>query len=269
MVEVSIAHGSLAEEINGYDPLDENLDPASAHIEFLRQSTRRDVQNILKSYTGYFDIFNETIQNALDAVETKWKKSSVGYKPKLYVRIDIPNRKVRVVDNGVGMNRDEFKLCFRPSTSFKTRRESRGHKGVGATFLAYGFSMITLQTKQGDQKLAAVLRGGRDWAEERTNERPCLEQIKFDCEELDHETSGTCVDIIVSDSQRPKLAWLNARNAESWFDVLRIRTPLGGVYLTESEKENLAKPEIQIDLVSADYSKSSFTSARGRILLSS
>lgn len=241
------------DELHGYDPLEEYLDSASAHIALLQESTRRVVQNVLKSYTGFFDLFNEAIQNAMDALDAKNKTAPLGYKPKLYIRIDIPNRRVRVVDNGVGMSEEQFKLCFRPNTSFKNRREYRGNKGVGATFLAYGFSLITLQSKQGGNQVAAALRGGRDWAEEKTQIRPKLERIEFDCPELAHETSGSCVDILVGESQRPRLAWLGAKGAESWYDVLRIRTPLGGVYLSKAERDGLIEPEVELTLISADH----------------
>lgn len=245
--------------IDGFDPLEEYLNPASAHATMIQESTRRVVQNILKSYTGFFDIFNETIQNALDAIDLKLQDKPIGYHPKLYVTIDIPRRIVRVVDNGVGMDDEEFRLCFRPNTSFKTRRESRGHKGVGATFLAYGFSMISMMSKKSDGKISAALRGGREWAEERTSARPRLEAIEFACPELTHESSGTSVEILIPDAQRPKLSWLMAKSADAWYDVLRIRTPLGGVYLTKHEKDKLVEPEVTVTLIALDGEKSSTT----------
>jgi hypothetical protein len=51
-----------------WDPLapleTEKPDPG---IVFAAQ--RREIRNILKSYTGYYDVFAEMLQNALDAVE--------------------------------------------------------------------------------------------------------------------------------------------------------------------------------------------------------
>lgn len=242
----------VSSTLDGFDPLDEYLDPTTVHATLIQESTRRVVQNILKSYTGFFDIFNETIQNALDAIDLKLRDKPVGYHPKLHIVIDIPRRIVRVIDNGIGMDDEEFRLCFRPNTSFKTRRESRGHKGVGATFLAYGFSMISMMSKKSDIKIAAALRGGREWSEERTSARPRLEIIEFNCPELLHESSGTSVEILIPDAQRPKLSWLMAKSADAWYDVLRIRTPLGGVYLTKSDKDKLVEPEVFLTLVATD-----------------
>ena len=65
--------------------------------------------------------------------------------------------------------------------SFKLQTEYRGHKGVGATFLAYGFSFLKLQSKQEDVSFAAVLRQGRAWAEDSSGSipRPKFEEIEF------------------------------------------------------------------------------------------
>ena len=63
--------------IDGYDPL--SVEYSSEENEkLLDQANRRIILNILKSYTGYFDIFSETIQNALDATEAKSREGHVG-----------------------------------------------------------------------------------------------------------------------------------------------------------------------------------------------
>jgi hypothetical protein len=125
---------------------------------------------------------------------------------------------------------------LRPNVSFKKAADGRGHKGVGATFLAYGYSFIKLQSKRNGNELAAVLRQGRQWAEDTsgTIPRPKFSGEPFNVPELKHETSGTCVELIVGQTkgERPKnLGWRGAHTAQQWFDVLRLKTPLGGVYL--------------------------------------
>ena len=52
--------------------LSESWDPleiSNADIGMFVAIQRRVIRNILKSYTGYYDLFSELIQNALDAVE--------------------------------------------------------------------------------------------------------------------------------------------------------------------------------------------------------
>jgi len=221
--------------ISGFDPLAERLEGGTAERSIFEDATRRIVENILKSYTGYYDLFAEVLQNALDAVEAKRRNAESSYKPKIYITIDIQNKLVRVIDNGCGMDLPQFKFCFSPSVSFKPRREYRGHKGVGATFLAYGFSLITLQTKQLGFRCAARLRQGRQWAEDLSGsvQRPVFEERPFDVPELDGESSGTAVEILIAEGQRPNLGYYGATTADQWVEMLRIRTPLGGVYLTK------------------------------------
>jgi hypothetical protein len=240
--------------LDGFDPLaaDSEQD-GDALTEVLEQASKRLVHNILKSYTGYFDIFSEVLQNALDAVQQQSRISDASYAPQIWVSVDIPAGKIRVVDNGIGMSEQQFRYCLRPNVSFKKQTDLRGHKGVGATFLAYGFSFMRLQSKQNGLKLAAILRQGRQWAEDTsgTVPRPKFEVTEFDAPELSGNTNGTAVEILVGQAsgERPKnLGWIGATTAQQWYDVLRVKTPLGGVYLSGSP----VKVKIHLVVVSPD-----------------
>jgi hypothetical protein len=231
-------HPPMPIDINGFDPLMTPLPYDS--IEFSDKSMfenaiKGNVESILRCYTGFFDIFSEMIQNSLDATEKKFKSNS-DYTPKIFIEINIKEQTLRVVDNGSGMSIDEFLLCFRPNFTFKKGQNLRGSKGVGATFLAYGYNYIKLQTKIGSNKYAAVLRQGRLWVEDTTNKlsRPKLEREDFDVSELAGEYSGTSIEIKLTgkDFEKPKdFGWYGATVATQWFDILRIVTPLGGIYL--------------------------------------
>ena len=65
---------------------------------------KREIRNILKSYTGYYDLFGELLQNALDAVDKRAEEASADYTPTIWVSIAIPNETVCVTDNGCAMN---------------------------------------------------------------------------------------------------------------------------------------------------------------------
>jgi hypothetical protein len=227
--------------LDGFDPLAaDDASGTAALSQVFEDSRKRDVQNILKSYTGTFDLFSELLQNSLDAVQARQRQEGSGYEPRIWILIDMPDRIVRVTDNGIGMNEEQLKYCLRPSVSFKKQADLRGHKGVGATFLAYGFSFIKLQSKQDNPGVAVILRQGRQWAEDGsgTIPRPKLGTVEFGVPELVGEKSGTSVEIIVGQSsgERPRdLSWLGARSADQWYDVLRIKTPLGGVYLSSAK----------------------------------
>jgi hypothetical protein len=238
--------------IHGFDPLAENLQEGAPERGVIEDATKRVVQNILKSYTGYYDPFSEMIQNALDALDEAQRVNSK-FVGKLWIKINLQKKQITVIDNGVGMNEDQFKLCFRPSVSFKKRREYRGHKGVGATFLAYGFSVAKLQTKRPGLSIAGLLRQGREWTEDDgyTISRPRFEENQFDVSELTGESSGTSIENTIADGQRPQLAWLQANKASQWLDVLRMKTPLGGIYLAGSMERKL-RFECYLEVIALD-----------------
>lgn len=238
--------------IDGFDPL--AVTTTEGDLQgIVDDANRRIVRNILNSYAGFFDVFSEMIQNSLDALQIKAREIAGSYTPRLWITIDIRSRRVRVVDNGTGMDESQFKFCLRPNVSFKKGISVRGHKGVGATYLAYGFSLIKLQSRKSGHAVSAVLRGGRNWAEDESSTipRPKFEQQEFEVPELASEDSGTSIEVIIGDSpgERPRdLSWIGARNAEQWLNVLRIKTPLGGVYLTTPP----FKPEVVITVIDAE-----------------
>jgi len=250
--------------LSGFDPLGPSgggEQAAAANV--FEDAAKLVVYNILRSYTGYFDLFSEAIQNALDAVESAQRVRGETYTPQIWITIDIPASRFRIVDNGIGMNLEEFKYCFRPNVSNKKNAQLRGEKGVGATFLAYGFSFIALQSKKGNGELSAILRQGRQWAEDDRGviPRPTFEPQPFSIPELANEDSGTSVEVLCGKSQgeRPKdFTWIGAQNASQWYDVLRIKTPLGGVYLTSAR----FAPKIHISVVSSENSKTTHETDR-------
>ncbi len=238
--------------LDGFDPLaSTTLDSAS-----VEDPNKPVILNILNSYTGFFDVFSELLQNALDAAQAKALKLDSTFVPRISVLVDMKSRRVRVADNGVGMNQNELKYCLRPNITNKRGAGMRGNKGVGATYLAYGFSFIRLQAKQGDSRLAAVLGGGRKWAEDSsgTIPRPKFRVETFSVPELEHEDSGACFEIILGDApgERPRdLNWIGARTAEQWLRVLRIKSPLGGVYLTTTK----FKPQVTVTVIDPEGNK--------------
>lgn len=243
--------------IEGFDPLTQN-DPDEGHKKLLEDATKRDVLNILRSYAGTFDVFNESIQNALDATEKKYrslKGSGIDYIPKIWIQIDTRDSIVRVVDNGVGMSVSEFLYCVKPNVSFKNRGDYRGHKGVGATFLAYGFSSFKMFSKcEGVQGVGALLSNGRAWAEDHNDAigRPRFTKQEFRIPELSGAETGTSVQVVIGNdgNQRPNFNWIGLTNASQWYTILRLKTPLGGVYLQHRE----FMPSYELKVVSPDGS---------------
>jgi len=87
------------------------------------------------------------MQNALDSVEKRFRAEKGAYDPEIWVRIDLSKNAISVTDNGIGMNDVQFRTALAPQVSFK-EPPLRGSKGVGLTYLAYGFKAILLATGQ-------------------------------------------------------------------------------------------------------------------------
>ncbi|TAJ20470.1 MAG: ATP-binding protein, partial [Dehalococcoidia bacterium] len=128
------------------------------------------VRNILRSYHSNYDLFAEAVQNAVDAVHARWR-DDVAYEPRLLIRIDLVKNSFTVIDNGVGMTPDTCARAFAPNYSLKAAllsgpsRRLRGHKGVGATFLSYGFNLTQMSSKYMGETWSGEIRDARRWAD--------------------------------------------------------------------------------------------------------
>ncbi len=80
------------------------LEAAKEHsADLVLASRKREMQNILKSYVGFYDPFCELLQNAMDAVDARERElAEDGYRKSLSIVIDLQQNLVRVSDNGIG-----------------------------------------------------------------------------------------------------------------------------------------------------------------------
>ena len=215
-----------------WDPLHlSNIDEIS-----VADAQKRQIENILVSYTGYFDPFSEVIQNALDAVEKRMSNQESDYKPKIWIEVDLTENSFSVLDNGIGFTENEFHSFLTPNISYKVSGKSRGNKGVGATYLAYGFNHLEVGTKTPDFGSYAIFLNGRSWAANPyANNAPKVKEIKIP-ETFQVDRGSKFVIKFSGDGIRPSdLSWLRATSADQWEAILRIKTPLGGIYLNNSE----------------------------------
>ena len=222
-----------------WDPLDDY--PADPGV--FSSAQKREIANILRSYTGYYDLFAELIQNALDAVERRIAESEEDYEPVIWTTIDIQKGKVTVTDNGCGMNESEFRQFLRPNFSFKDASLNRGNKGVGATYLAYGFNYLEIATKTHDRMYSGVIRNGRAWVEDPKNSlaRPRVQIVDPTDEHFVSIDRGSSMTVkLEGESIRPNdLSWVGATTAEQWLAILRVHSALGGVYICQEEPSQI------------------------------
>ncbi len=215
-----------------YDP----LTVQEADEQWLVTVRRREIRNILNSYTGYYDPFAELLQNAFDAVEKRAHEEDMDYQPQIWIAVDIQSKLISVTDNGCGMDFAEFQMFLKPNYSFKSSDRYRGMKGVGATYLAYGFNDLQVSTKKNGETWSGSITHGREWVEDGTG---TVEIPMFSMSTNEPHSpfagvdTGTSVTIrLVGDGIRPRdLGWARATNATQWLALLRVHTPLGAIYI--------------------------------------
>ncbi|MCH8956001.1 hypothetical protein IIA28_11905, partial [candidate division KSB1 bacterium] len=117
-----------------------------------------------------------------------------------------------------------------PSFSFKSGN-TRGHKGVGATFLAYGFNYIQISTKTADLEAVGKMVDARNWLDD---ESPAGNPRVIPDKEGPKDTlfsgfySGASIYLKFDSSTNPSdLDWIKANTADKWFKILSIKTGLG------------------------------------------
>jgi hypothetical protein len=221
---------------NNWDPLSTNgeIDPV-----LIAASQKRQIMNILKSYVGTYDSFSELIQNSMDAVEKRKFTADNSFQPKLWLTINLKENSFAITDNGIGFKENEFKTFLAPNISFKKGRVSRGSKGVGATYIAYGFNSLTFGTKNESYQCTAKFENGRNWVEDTDNivSTPHANITESEDDYFKEIDCGSTFKIIFKgDNVRPKdLNWYMADTAEQWKFLLIAKTPLGSIKYNSDE----------------------------------
>lgn len=211
-----------------WDPL--SLDQG-INADILASAKKREIKNILKSYVGFFDPFAELIQNAMDAVDRRREEEGATYNKKISIEINIDENSLVVTDNGIGFQESQLKHFLAPNISFKTGGKTRGNKGVGATYLAYGFNSLSFETKSSGYSASGIIQGGREWVEDNEGvvSRPLIKTETDGIVRLSKIDKGSSFKLFFGgEHSRPKhLNWIKANKAQQWKYLLLAKTPLG------------------------------------------
>ena len=225
-------------EDSEWDPLKPVLDDAG-----ILAQKRKEIEGLLISYTGFFDLFSELIQNALDAVDRRAQAEQNSYKPKIWITLNLSENSVKIVDNGMGFTKEQFYSFLSPNISYKSSGKDRGNKGVGATYLAYGFNHLEFGTKTPNFSSYAIFEEGRNWIKGKHSQTPKAKpkDAPKDFVELLDQGSIFLLKLIGDDIHPKNLSWYGAENAEQWDALLRAKTPLGGIYLNKSHPKTICE----------------------------
>jgi hypothetical protein len=193
-------------------------------------AVKREIRNILDSYVGWYDPFCELIQNALDSIDERMAVDGDSFSPEIRVLVNLQENSVVVSDNGTGLSKEKYEQFLAPSFSFKSGH-TRGHKGVGATYLAYGFNYIQIATKTDDFFAVGKMVNARKWLDdENPAGNPKVQPDKSGTADpsFDVIDKGVSVCLKFDEWTHPgNISWLKATNAEQWYAILSIKTGLG------------------------------------------
>lgn len=214
-------------KLTSFDPL---LTKYGGSEEAVISSVKREIRNILNSYVGWYDPFCELIQNSLDAIDKRKEKEE--FDGEIHITINLMKNTISVTDNGIGFKESEYMKFLAPNFSFKPDG-FRGHKGVGTTYLAYGFNYIQIYTKTPDFKAGGVMKDARSWLDDPSpSDNPKVVEDNENVKDpwFDTIDRGTSMTIQCDSESYPKdLSWMGLDNADSWLNVLRVQTGLGQI----------------------------------------
>jgi hypothetical protein len=224
-------------QTKSWDPL---LSGKEADSEIISAAQKREIKNILKSYVGMYDSFSELIQNSMDAVDRRANElNEIDYERKLWLTVDLSENSFSITDNGIGFNEKEFRSFLAPNISFKDGGKTRGNKGVGATYIGYGFDYLQFGTKGNGHEFIGELIGGRDWVEDYKGivTRPVVNRSDIADPIFSEIKRGATFKIKFGGKiTRPKdLSWYSASTPEQWLYLLLIKTPLGSIEYSKSD----------------------------------
>ncbi len=198
---------------------------------------KREISNILSSYVGWYDPFAELIQNALDSVEARVaveRSAGTGtaYQPQVRVLIDLDANALTITDNGIGLDKEKFEQFLAPNFSFKSGA-TRGHKGVGATFVAYGFNYMRVSTKVPGFQASGRIVNARSWIKDNgTGANPKVEPDESPVSDkaFDEFERGVSITVRFDENTHPRqLSWIQADSADVWHRILRVKTAIGSI----------------------------------------
>lgn len=236
---------------NSWDPL---VSGVEADGEIIAAAQKRQIKNILKSYLGMYDSFSELIQNAMDAVDRRKNElDEQDYKRKLWITVNLAENSFSITDNGIGFKEKEFRSFLAPNISFKDGEKTRGNKGVGATYIGYGFDCLKFATKGNGHEFIGEILGGREWVDDIFGivTRPVVVEAKEISKPFVAIDRGSAFKINFGGaSTRPKnLSWYAATTAAQWLYLLLVKTPLGGISFQADQE-----PPIEFELNVVDKS---------------
>lgn len=137
-------------------------------IDILSSTPRRlkkEIENILSSYSNQWDILSELLQNSVDSIR-RWNKEnlSIQKEHRIIINVDSTKRALSVEDSGTGFDPETITDLLAPHGTDKEQlSEEVGEKGVGLTYTMFSCNLFRLETTSVKGFSNATYEGGMSW----------------------------------------------------------------------------------------------------------
>lgn len=167
--------------------------------ERLNQYLKRDLNNLLSSYSADHDVLSELLQNAVDAIQFRGSHElsqstdgTTDYTGELHITLSnrADDKFIIVSDNGIGMTLETLnQISIKGFSEHKSHGQTIGHKGVGSTFLITQTDFWQCSSKANSQPKATIsIVGARSWLNSTSTPQPKAEQHSIN---LAHHSTTT------------------------------------------------------------------------------
>jgi molecular chaperone HtpG len=135
---------------------------------------------IIESYENPWDIVAELTQNSLDSVH-----KGNPTRGRIVLKVDTPKAEIECVDNGTGINPEEFENLFVPyGTNKRSDSNAIGEKGVGLKFVIFSTNKFRLTSHHEKGSFEVSVDNAADWLRSDGDT-----EIRFSSERIDNPDS--------------------------------------------------------------------------------
>lgn len=196
---------------------------------------RKEIQNIIDSYSHPWDFLSELIQNSVDAIKQyeKLYGTTSPKKHKIEITIDARQRSIAVKDSGIGFQSADLasfaELLAPHGTDKDNDPQTIGEKGVGLTYTIFICNRYEISTCSTRAKISGYVENAASWRRGASSQLPMF--VRLGLTDGPFEPSDTYTFIKLSDveqmySDEDDLFYQNASIVEF---VLRTKTAIGWV----------------------------------------
>lgn len=232
---------------------------ASKVINFLEQPgqvrLRREIQNIVDSYSHPWDPLAELIQNSVDAIRLHRSRFGTDGQPnhRIDITIDRKRRAIRVADTGTGFDPEKFADLLAPGGTDKSGGYDQiGEKGVGLTYTVFVANRYELSTRSARASIAGHVDNGLLWRTGKLSDLPTFQVTSWEDEERPPSETGTTVTLVDVEVAASEHEDLFAQTPEVLQFLLRTRTAVGSLKKTLTSEGQDFDISVDLTVVKAD-----------------